>query len=318
MYKLTTGLFKPLLLLIFVTGLCFTATAFAGEAATRNIPWKFVTYTEPNFTADILGLHKPQGVVIIEMKENGWGLIELDEEEHWVYLSSNRIYIRNYSHIFDSIDSREPVCTVAPQMVRIIEREGSWILIETWLGPKWLNSDAIRMEMLLDVAPLNQRTLGLPTGCEAIALAMMINFALGEEIDIHDLVAEIPRSRDPHLGFRGDPYTPNGFTVYPSALMEVTERHLGSAINMTGSTIEDLRVQLNSNRPVVVWIVGMGFYVHALTLTGYNEIGFFYNDPWTGRKDTFITYERFYTMWTGPVMDRILGVAAPVRMALSY
>ena len=315
MMKLT---FKSLLLAVFILSLCFTVTAFANGSTTHDIPWKFVTYSEPNFKADIIGLHEPQEVAVIEVKYDGWGLIEIDEEESWVYLSSNRIYIRNHSHIFNNIGDREPVCTVSPQMVRVIEREGGWVLIETWLGLKWLDSDAIRIEVLLDVAPLNQRALGLPTGCEAVALAMMINFQLGEEIDIHDLVAEIPRSRDPHFGFRGDPYTPNGFTVYPFALMEVTEKYLGSAINMTGSTIEDLRIQLNANRPVVVWIVGMGFNVHALTLTGYNEIGFFYNDPWRGSKDTFITYETFYTMWTGPVMDRILGVPAPVRMALSF
>ena len=318
-------------LLIIAMSICLTSVALASvaqsksadtpnteseETARHNIPWLFTTHDEPSFTANILGHYKPQAITLIETNEDGWGLFEAGGKNHWVYIESHRIYINRPTPIFDNKGDSRSVGVVSPQAVRVIERDENWLLISTWMGEKWLNIDAIRSEVLLDIQPLNQRALGYPTGCEMIALAMMIHYE--SEADLTTLMSKMPRSRDPRLGFRGDPTTSNGFTILPPALLELTTEYMGNAIDMTGSSMDDLKVQLNLNRPIVVWINGKGFNVHAMCLTGYNETGFYYNDPWPGSKNTFITYERFYSMWNRPIVDQILGITYPTRMALSY
>lgn len=168
----------------------------------------------------------------------------------------------------------------------------------------------------LDVPSFNQQELGLATGCEIVSLSMMINYSVF--VDIDDLVDEMPRSLDPNLGFTGNPSTTSGFTVFPSALEEVTEDYLDNAIDMTGGSMEDIKEQLSNDSPVVAWINGLGWNVHAITISGYDENGFYYNDPWTGGKDTFITYNAFYDIWNKPIYDKRYNISYSTRKALSY
>jgi len=70
-------------------------------------------------------------VMVIESNESGWGLISTG---------------------------------IGPQIVCVIERNGDWMLIETWIGEKRINVNAIRMSAKLDVPLLNQQVLGCLTG----------------------------------------------------------------------------------------------------------------------------------------------------------
>lgn len=222
-----------------------------------------------------------------------------------------------YIPIFDHLYDYEASDIIHLHIVEILERHGTWKLVRTHLGEKWINTDWKPDEILLTVPGFNQQALGLPTGCEIVALAMIINKYV--EVDVLTLVHEKPRNYDPLLGFRGDPFSPGGFTILPPALLEITERYIGSAIDMTGASIEELQMQLARGRPVVVWLRGMfGFYVHAITLTGFNQEGIFYNDPWLGGVNEFMTYARFLAMWEDPIIDRRLHRVYPIRMALSY
>lgn len=168
----------------------------------------------------------------------------------------------------------------------------------------------------LDVPSFDQQALDLDTGCEIVALGMMINYST--TADVYDLVSETPRSTDPNLGFRGDPFSTGGFTVFPSALLEVTENYLDNAIDMTGETIEDIKEQLQHDSPVVAWVNGLGFNVHAITISGYDVHGLYYNDPWTGVKDAFLTYDDFYEIWNKPIYDTRYEISYSPRKALSY
>ena len=226
-------------------------------------------------------------------------------------------YIDKETAIFNEYGDQEPICTIAPQTVIVIEQRENWLLIETWLGEKWIDLDYVRSSVLLDVPAYNQRELGLYSGCEIVSLGMMINYTV--DIDIQTLVTEMPRSDDPNLGFRGDPTSlRDGFTIFPPALMELTGKYLGQAKDMTGCNMDDLKNQLNSNCPIVVWVDGLGFNVHAVCLTGYDGEGFFYNDPWYGSKNASISYDQFYSIWNKPIYDEDYYFAYPVRQALSY
>ena len=226
-------------------------------------------------------------------------------------------HIGRYTPVFSHMGDVAPIDVVSLHIVQVLNRHNNWKQIRTLAGEKWIDMDWIPEEILLEVPSFDQQALGLPTGCEIVAVAMLINKYT--EVDVLHLVNEMPRSYDPLLGFRGDPFTRNGFTILPPALMEITERYLGSAIDKTGATIEDIQAHLALERPVVVWVRGMfGFNVHAITLTGFNQSGFFYNDPWLGGKNEFITYQNFLAMWEDPIRDFRLNRVYPVRMALGH
>ena len=154
-------------------------------------------------------------------------------------------------------------------------------------------------------------------GCEITALAMLINYTVKAELDV--LAAEMPRAENPYEGFRGDPASTNyGWTIFPPALIEMTEKYLGSAVDMSGCEPDDLKEKLAEGKPVMVWIRGLGWPVHALCLTGYDQDGFYYNDPATGEKDVFIEYEEFYFIWSDPIIDNYLRITFSPKIAMSY
>ncbi len=104
---------------------------------------------------------------------------------------------------------------------------------------------------------------------------------------------------DPDKGYVGDPFTTEGWTIYPPALMDLVKKYRGHSINLTGAAISALEEVLYNGKPIVVWVSPMhGFTVHALVLTGYDEKYFYYNDPWTGRGNTRLSKSTFQTLWS--------------------
>lgn len=230
---------------------------------------------------------------------------------------ANVFHVGHEIPVFARMGDYEPFGTYLLHIVEVLERQGNWKRVRSLLGEKWIYVLYIPEEVLLHVPGFHQQALGLPTGCEIVALAMVINKYV--EVCVFDLVDEMPRNYDPLLGFRGNPFERGGFTILPPALLELTTRHIGSAVDMTGASIEEVQAQLASGRPVLAWLNGMfGFNVHVITLTGYNRYGFFYNDPWLGGVNEFITYAAFLAMWEDPIFDRWFNRFYPPRIAMSY
>jgi len=150
---------------------------------------------------------------------------------------------------------------------------------------------------VMNVPAINQLP-ELPTGCEITAVAMMLQYK-GVPVDKIKLAKEMPRhSWNPDLGYVGDPFTERGWTVYPPALMNLVKKYAQSAKNLTGAADGTVEKQLASLRPVVVRVSPMhGFNVHALVLTGYDAKYFYFNDPWTGKKNQKISKAEFYKIW---------------------
>ena len=146
----------------------------------------------------------------------------------------------------------------------------------------------------------------LPTGCEMTAVTMMLRYA-GVNINKFQVAAETPRSSNGNYGFVGNPYSPSGWWVFPTGIAPVVQRHLGTSQVMTGWSLQSIKDKLNVGHLVVVWMANMnGFINHAITLTGYDSNGFFYNNPWTGRKEG-MSFGEFYGHWN-----------ADAQRALSY
>jgi len=293
------------------------AASYGAAPQKYYIPWTFNTYEEPSLTSGILGRYEPQDVSLEKTTDDGWALISTEQGPSWTYLTGDKMYIDKDTPIYENMGDTEPISSIEPQIVNIIERVGDWLLIDTWSGDRWLDLDAIRTSVLLDVPAYNQRTLGYYSGCEIVSFAMMVNYETA--VDVDTLVAEMPLSDDPYEGFCGDPTVlSSGFTIFPSALTGLADEYLGQAKDMTGCGMDDLKKQLNDTCPIVLWVAGLGFHVHAVCLAGYNEEGFFYNDPWRGSKDAFITYDDFYDIWTSPIIDIGTGISYSDGYALSY
>jgi uncharacterized protein YvpB len=158
---------------------------------------------------------------------------------------------------------------------------------------------SVRLEV-----PLIMQLPELPTGCEATATAMMLQYA-GSPLTKLTVATEMPYSSDPSQGFVGNPFTEDGFTIYPQALMPLVYAQLGSAVDLTGATLADLRDFLQAGRPVCCWIADDWGYVHCVVVTGYEDNSFYLNDPLEGYRT--LNASEFEQLWTNNA-----------RRALSY
>jgi uncharacterized protein YvpB len=129
--------------------------------------------------------------------------------------------------------------------------------------------------------PLIMQNPELPTGCEATATAMMLQYA-GSSLTKLDVAVKMPYSDDPYQGFVGNPFTDNGFTIYPQALMGLVREQLSSAIDLTGAGLADLKGFLREGKPVCCWIADDEGYVHCVVITGYEDDIVYLNDPLEG------------------------------------
>ena len=139
----------------------------------------------------------------------------------------------------------------------------------------------------------------LPTGCEMTAVTMMLQYA-GYNVTKEQIANETPRSNNPWYGFVGNPYSNygTGLWVAPNGIAPVVNRYVGHSSIMTGNSIESIKDKLVQRHLVVVWQAHMhGFGTHAITLTGFDNNGFFYNDPWTGQKNAYMTFGTFNWNW---------------------
>ncbi|KGL41914.1 C39 family peptidase [Paenilisteria newyorkensis] len=151
-------------------------------------------------------------------------------------------------------------------------------------------------KVLLNVPLIAQRPQ-LPTGCEIVAVTMMLKYK-GANVEKTRLAREMPKhASNPNLGYVGNPFNRSGYTIYPPALMKLTKKYAGSAVNMTGAANVTLEKKLKSGRPVVAWTRMHGFSVHAVTLTGYDGSYYYYNDPWTVKKNVRISKASFNSTW---------------------
>jgi beta-lactamase class A len=113
------------------------------KAEMRHIPWSFYVYVEPDFQAERITNFRfnPQYVRTIQSNDSGWVMISTDFGNAWVYPRANRRFVNRITGIYEQPGDVNPICAINPQVVTVLEQEGNWVLINTWLGAKWLNLD---------------------------------------------------------------------------------------------------------------------------------------------------------------------------------
>ncbi|RED76083.1 C39 family peptidase [Cohnella phaseoli] len=191
---------------------------------------------------------------------------------------------------------------------------------------------AVHQTEVLLSAPLVKQLPELRNGCEITSLAMLLRF-YGEKVDKMDLVPELRRDPtpitygknrkilswgDPNQGFVGDITGKTiGYGVYHGPLFKLLEKYIDSAVDLTGSSLESLEIQLSKGVPVIVWTtvnyvapeqawitwdsqngsIQATFKEHSVLLTGYDQDHVYLNDPLSGKKQVKIEKSTFLSGW---------------------
>lgn len=105
----------------------------------HKMEWAFYVFDEPKLTSTIIEKFQPQIINIIEKQEDGWAKIGTYKGEVWVYLPEQKYYLDQTYTLYDEKNGTPSNSVISPQIVSIILEEDNWLLINTWLGEKWVN-----------------------------------------------------------------------------------------------------------------------------------------------------------------------------------
>jgi uncharacterized protein YvpB len=266
------------------------------NGSSRTITW-FEYYPGTKY-----GVHYKHIKYRIDLNANGYVRRAQKRENgstrtlSWYEYYSGTTYGTHYKHILYKIDLDS-----SGYVREATKRENGSQRVLVWYdySPKTTyGSHASNISGRKLNVPLVGQLPELPTGCEITAVTMMLNYK-GLNLDKVQLANEMPKHPwDPSLGYVGNPFTKRGWTVYPSALRGLVKKYAGDVEILTGKSNSYIESQLRGGTPVVVWVSPMhGFSVHALTLTGYDQSHYYFNDPWTAEKDVKMTKSKFNKIW---------------------
>lgn len=159
----------------------------------------------------------------------------------------------------------------------------------------------------------------LPTGCEATATAMLLNWA-GVKVSKEEVANSLPRGPlpyakgkrvyggNPNKVFVGSPFSSSGYGIFHQPIAQLVNTYLPDrAVDLTGCEFEQLLETVGNGKPILVWatINMMPTYVshswyddkgnrvdwkineHCLVLVGYNSQYVILNDPYLGREKAY-------------------------------
>jgi uncharacterized protein YvpB/LysM repeat protein len=147
--------------------------------------------------------------------------------------------------------------------------------------------------------------------CEArsaVDLAAFWGLSIGET----EFLKALPHSDNPEKGFVGNPneawgyIPPHGYGVDASPVADTLRGYGLEATGLSKLSWDDLRVQISSGSPVIVWIIGemwdgtsveykaqdgstavVAAFEHTMILTGYNQDTVQVVDAYSGRYETY-------------------------------
>lgn len=168
--------------------------------------------------------------------------------------------------------------------------------------------------IISNVAKINQYSIGYPTGCESVALTILLNF-WGVNVSANDVVAKLPMGRqpyyengikyggNPYIEFVGNPSNPHSYGVYDAPIRNMANSFKSGIISGNGKSLDEILNIVSQNRPVLVWssmymavpyIGDKWIYketgetikwlsnLHAIVIIGYNDSQVITSDTLTG------------------------------------
>ncbi|MBP1156143.1 MULTISPECIES: C39 family peptidase [unclassified Paenibacillus] len=180
-------------------------------------------------------------------------------------------------------------------------------------------------------APVVRQLPELPSGCEVTSLTMLLQY-YGVDKSKMELAQEMKRDEtpirynkdgsiafwgNPNLGFVGEVTgAAKGFGIYHTALYDLLEAYVPTAVDMTREPFSKLEDQLIQGIPSVVWTtidykvpskwvvwdtsigpIQTTFMEHAVLLVGFDEEFVYVNDPLSGKGKHKIEKARFLAIW---------------------
>jgi len=141
--------------------------------------------------------------------------------------------------------------------------------------------------------------------CESSAASMVANF-YGIRLSEEEIIEALPRDENPNLGFRGRlDGVPGGLTNYGVYADPIREILIANGLETTyvEGGLAGIKRALDRRHPVIAWVtyrlrvqqpveialstgqeVKMVNYEHTVVVTGYNQEGFWVNDPYDGQE----------------------------------
>ena len=177
--------------------------------------------------------------------------------------------------------------------------------------------------VMVENVPFISQLVKYPTGCESVSAVMVLNWAgvevtVDEFIDNYLAVGTAPyrdengelKGCDPWKEFPGDPRTEKGWGCFLPVVVNAVEK-MGAGVElvpMRGEPLEKLchdwidrgiplvfwaTIHMNPPREYTRWKTSEGKEIvwispmHCLVLIGYDEEGYWFNDPTDGEKKWF-------------------------------
>lgn len=163
------------------------------------------------------------------------------------------------------------------------------------------------------------RNQSLPLDCESRSAVDWARH-FGVVIDELEFFRRLPISDDPDVGFVGNVHgrwgqtPPNPYGVHTEPIAALLQHYKVNAIAKRGMTLDDLRAELNANRPVIVWVTGsvvagrsfnytassghttlVAPYEHTVIVIGYTSTTFTFLD---GGKIYLRSINAFQSSWS--------------------
>lgn len=143
--------------------------------------------------------------------------------------------------------------------------------------------------------------------CESSAASMVAQYH-GVQLSENEVLASLPTSSNPHLGFRGNVDGPTGGTVdygvYAEPILDILNAR-GLQARTVVDGMEGIKAAIARGNPVIAWVtyncepstptttaidgqeVTLVPNQHVVVVTGFNAEGVWANDPWDGQEDFY-------------------------------
>ncbi|PKM94377.1 MAG: hypothetical protein CVU84_09905 [Firmicutes bacterium HGW-Firmicutes-1] len=130
--------------------------------------------------------------------------------------------------------------------------------------------------------PIIYQNPTLPTGCEAAAAAMLLQWA-GFNVTMENIADALPKGKlpyksgnklmggNPDYEFVGSPYKKSGFGVFHKPIANAIEKY-SPCEDLTGCSFEELLMLIDNNRPIIVWAT-INMKKPSINSTWYDERG---------------------------------------------
>lgn len=204
------------------------------------------------------------------------------------------------------------------------------VTMEIDMQTETVDAETVNLESVCLHVPICCQFPSLPTGCEATAAAMVLQY-WGEEVTPEEVAENwLPASEnfytldgvdygpDPRKEFVGNPFTTDSYGCYAPVIVDAINKNSTrcQAENYTGASLTELFDCISQGTPVLIWAtvemkparVGNSWVLesgetftwtageHCLVLVGYEDGMVYLNDPYTGRQECYdieIVEERY-------------------------